>query len=77
MPVRIIFTHTLESELSIEFYECEDCKKSFKTRKDLNRHINGIHLKFKPFQCCHCEAAFNRNEQLERHWKGKGSLGLV
>ena len=45
---------------------CPRCDKVFKTTRDLNRHINGVHDKIH-HKCEHCDAKFSRKEKLKNH----------
>ena len=47
-------------------YECDVCKKCFKTDHYLKMHAL-IHSGEKPFVCDQCNAAFNRKDKLSRH----------
>ena len=47
-------------------YECDVCKKCFKTDHYLKMH-SLIHSGEKPFVCDQCNAAFNRKDKLSRH----------
>ncbi|XP_031617047.1 zinc finger protein 1 homolog [Contarinia nasturtii] len=48
-------------------HNCTTCKKSFKTKRDLDRHSQ-IHNGTK-FQCSHCQKGFARRDKLVRHEK--------
>ena len=36
-------------------FHCNDCGGSF---SELQRHINAVHLKIKPYECEHCQKSF-------------------
>ena len=38
--------------------ECPYCHKFFAAK--LNRHINGVHLKLRPYRCNFCDATFTQ-----------------
>lgn len=48
-------------------FDCQTCKKSFKTKRDLDRHSQ-IHNGMK-FQCSLCPKGFARRDKLVRHEK--------
>ena len=45
---------------------CPACGKTFKTKKDLERH-QFTHSKVKPFACLQCDKGFSRKDHLKRH----------
>ncbi|KAL0809978.1 hypothetical protein ABMA28_010822 [Loxostege sticticalis] len=46
---------------------CQHCDKRFSIRRDLNRHMNRIHLNIKPFQCDRCDKAYVNGWSLTEH----------
>ena len=48
---------------------CNDCGASFIYKSELQRHINAIHLKLKPYECGLCEMSFARKGDLNVHVK--------
>ncbi|XP_055895450.1 uncharacterized protein LOC106064207 isoform X14 [Biomphalaria glabrata] len=48
---------------------CHYCGKKYTSRRDLQGHLNVVHLKLKPFVCCHCGKAFSYNQHLHAHSK--------
>jgi len=52
---------------------CPHCDKEFnvKSRRNLNRHIQIVHMKLKPFQCRLCEATFSMKHHLKMHMRTK------
>ena len=51
-------------------YKCHQCNKQFGSSKDLNRHIDAIHLK-EYYECENCDAKFSRKDNLRRHMSNK------
>ena len=37
------------------FFNCPECDYKAKTKQHLKRHLNGFHLKLKPFKCTECD----------------------
>lgn len=52
---------------AVKKFDCQTCKKSFKTKRDLDRHSQ-IHNGMK-FQCSLCPKGFARRDKLVRHEK--------
>lgn len=52
---------------TLQRFACATCKKSFKTKRDLDRHSQ-THTGTK-FQCSHCQKGFARRDKLVRHEK--------
>ena len=49
-------------------FPCTVCTKTFKTKSDLKRHTNKVHLKLeRPFQCSVCPRKCYTEKELERH----------
>ena len=55
----------------IRQFKCveKDCVKSFYTAKDLKRHVNHVHLNWRPLACDWpgCESRFKTNQNLNDH----------
>ena len=47
-------------------FECEECKKKFKTEHYLKAHML-THTEETPYACDVCPAAFKRKDHLKRH----------
>ena len=52
-----------------------ECKVLLSSKISLKRHIDGVHLKKKPYKCTMCDLSFARNGHLKRH-KEAVHLGL-
>ena len=48
-------------------FKCADCDAKFSSQKNLQRHIDGVHLKLKPFVCLTCAMKFSENGNLQQH----------
>ena len=48
-------------------FTCDNCMASFKSRKELKRHISAVHEKKKPFKCVDCSSTFSRKEHMKKH----------
>lgn len=50
-------------------YKCyyQDCRKSYKTKYNLRRHINTNHLFIKEFSCATCGKSFASKQNLQGH----------
>ena len=48
---------------------CPDCGKVMSHRASLQRHINDVHLKLKPWKCQLCSTTFTRKRNLVNHVK--------
>jgi uncharacterized C2H2 Zn-finger protein len=49
---------------------CPSCDKDLKTKRDLQRHIDGVHEN-KRFPCLHCPMTFSRLDNVQRHTQKK------
>ena len=48
---------------------CYMCSKTFVVRRDLEEHVNSVHLKAKPFQCPHCSWMSSYKGAWQKHMK--------
>ena len=48
---------------------CDYCKRVFKKKSLMLKHINSVHLKIQPYMCNECEKAFSQKCHLQRHVK--------
>ena len=48
-------------------YVCHECGKSCRDNHDLKKHVDGVHLKLKPFKCEYCDKSFDMGSNLDRH----------
>ncbi|XP_063698544.1 zinc finger protein 260-like [Culicoides brevitarsis] len=52
-------------------FSCDKCNAKFKRREHLRIHVNGVHLKLKPFKCEICDRTFSqigdRNVHMKSH----------
>ena len=53
-------------------YKCEECKKQFKKKYNLSRHIENVHSKL--FKCEHCNAKFVNEQERNEHEINKHQL---
>merc|ERR1712240_345672 len=51
-----------------EYFQCEQCNKTFTFRKNLSRHVKEQH-EVQRFSCSHCNYHSNRKYQLNEHKK--------
>ena len=54
------------TKLSGNFYECNVCPKTFRGRKDMERHMR-VHTGDKPFSCPYCPHKNSRMDKLRDH----------
>ncbi|XP_026492928.2 zinc finger protein 431-like [Vanessa tameamea] len=48
-------------------FVCDHCDKRFGVRRDLERHMNRVHLNIKPYQCDKCNKAYVNGWSLTEH----------
>ena len=58
---------SVQEDSKLTPFQCQQCKKSFGKRGDLNRHINNVHKKLTPFQCLECKKYFKRKTHHQIH----------
>ena len=46
---------------------CQYCKKEFREKRSLDKHIRAIHSSDKPYNCNHCSETFRTKVQQENH----------
>ena len=68
-PLVQFSTFWTQIEQTSHCVKCDNCGYSFVQRSHLEDHINGLHLKGKPFECSICETAFARKGYLKIHTK--------
>ena len=52
-------------------FKCDMCNKAFSSNKDLEYHIQGIHLRNKLYQCEQCDKAVLTKRSLQKHIRTK------
>ena len=57
--------HTDEKQTNI--YPCQSCEKDFKTKGELKKHMNRVHLKLRPHECDICNSIFSEKGDLNKH----------
>ena len=50
-------------------HKCTNCNSEFRSKGDLNRHVNIVHEGKKPHKCDICDKAFTRKNTLTNHMK--------
>lgn len=68
-----IESYLLNHQKASKEFECELCKKLFKNKYYLDRHLK-IHLNQKEFKCEHCDKSFLQKAHLKGHMKVHSSL---
>ena len=53
-----------------EYFQCEQCNTSVKSRKSLLRHVKEQH-EAERFSCLHCDYKSNRQWSIKRHMNSK------
>ncbi|CAH2243702.1 jg8762 [Pararge aegeria aegeria] len=48
-------------------YQCENCEKRFGVPRELERHMNKVHLNRRPYQCDKCDRAYLTLWSLNQH----------
>ena len=48
-------------------FTCSQCNKSFSSKQNLEKHLDSVHLKLKPFNCNQCDKSFPSKQNLDRH----------
>ena len=52
-------------------FVCDECDQFFPATWKLKRHVDGVHLKLKPFKCEYCNKSFSMAPTLNRHISSK------
>ena len=47
--------------------KCHICNKQFPRKSQVQRHIDIVHKKLRPYKCNDCDAAFDRIAYLRNH----------
>ncbi|CAB3255043.1 unnamed protein product [Arctia plantaginis] len=67
----ILKTHLKTTAIHVNYKElplsCSHCEKRFSNRRDVERHMNRIHLNVKPFRCDRCDKAYVNSWGLKDH----------
>lgn len=68
-----IYERHLDSHSTSKFYICqiEGCKKSYKSKENLNLHHKNVHEKIKPYTCTYCELKFSHRNGIDLIKLGK------
>lgn len=67
LKIKMKFKKPAKVAGAVKKFDCLTCKKSFKTKRDLDRHSQ-IHNGMK-FQCSVCQKGFTRRDKMVRHEK--------
>ncbi|CAG9570360.1 unnamed protein product [Danaus chrysippus] len=62
--LKVALPHVNYMELPLK---CTHCDKRFSIRRDLERHVNRVHLNIKPHQCDKCDKAYINGWSLREH----------
>jgi hypothetical protein len=61
-----LLLHTLAFHNLTKGLFCQECKRGFKRKKELKRHVESIHLN-KKYECEDCGQKFTRQDSVRRH----------
>ena len=56
-----------KSLITANIHECPHCHKVLSSKRNLQRHIDTVHLRLKPFKCDDCGKSFSRKDNLDQH----------
>ena len=56
-------------EKSVVLHVCRICRKQFKTRTAMTKHVNSVHHGLKPFSCQFCDYSSSNKSNLTTHGK--------
>ena len=48
-------------------FKCETCKKDFKLKSRLTRHVSSVHDEKKSFKCEICDYSCSRKDRMKSH----------
>lgn len=55
------------NSLTPEQHSCSQCSRGFSRKWDLKKHMEAVHLKFKPFECDDCGRKFGHKGTFTKH----------
>lgn len=64
--LKTVSIHTQHIQLPLA---CTHCEKRFAIRRDLDRHMNRVHLNIKPYTCDSCDRTYTDSWSLKNHKK--------
>ena len=50
-------------------FVCNYCHKTFRLWRDLDGHVNNVHLKIRPYVCHKCKKGYGQKRTLQMHMK--------
>lgn len=74
VPTSLLAHARVHSTTEDRKYHCEQCNSSFKRAEHLRIHINGIHLKQRPYACSFCPRTFSQSGDRNQHLKSHSSV---
>ena len=66
-------------EFDLEAFYCKSCDKKFSCRKNLRKHLRGVHKYVKKtalFDCTECERSFTMKSNMARHMMAKHDIKM-
>ncbi len=68
-------TQSQSNESDLTRHVCEQCGKTYKEKRSLERHVLVVHTKDNPFRCEKCDIGFRDQIDLDRHCRTPKHLG--